>query len=766
MTTQGLPIPAAKRQAAADGKVFNTVLAAGDEIRINKPLLKTNLGESIIISDIVSSRALRDENGKITNNTAIQYYYVALDLNNAIESNPSESNIWPKYDIDGLNKITSAEDKLTITINDDSAIGDIIGFRVYAVNYDGTLADPDGKAFYVQVGDATAESKEVKEVTAQTVSLLPGETAEFAFDGKTLGEGGTAFVHAPRALQKEFYANGAAATPVAGNVTSDGVPFKVTLNGAPSAATKYTISYDPGSMVDGCTYTQTYAIARKKNLNTNELDTVRFVTFTITKTLPSTITLPEKYKFELATNVGDASGNVKVFVDNTGAAATANATKMYYNATNLIDKVDWNEPKYSLTPNQIFSAASLDSLKKYGAGMALYFAKLDTITSPTTTKALNVYAKGTTSYDVKGNAMYSINFKGDNAGKYINYNYSAATAADKAASQKFGLLAGTASAVTAGYTNPTDAKVMATAAGAARDIFIPSWANVDGTTKYDLMAKFGYEKISRPANSEKTQAKSRLVAASDYPANGYTKTGISFTFAKWTDAIKYNKLGQYEYQNYVPAGKPAATDPTIAQIMKNSEVKVEYGHHWTGMPVAATHINAGMTAYDPATLIDLTLADILMSNSGYPTAIASPLTLDKFLNTKAAATAGQYYITSVGVYKDPDGKAASTYYQLGTAGLCGTANEWIADAKTATDQLTLDFIGGTIGISSNVTEYVIIDLADGMGLANDFQLRTWDWSAAAAPLDWTTAASWNPYCTNKYTTRVVVPITIVPAGSL
>lgn len=41
---------------------------------------------------------------------------------------------------------------LEITINGDNIIDDIIGFRVYAVNYDGTLVDPDGKAFYVKLG--------------------------------------------------------------------------------------------------------------------------------------------------------------------------------------------------------------------------------------------------------------------------------------------------------------------------------------------------------------------------------------------------------------------------------------------------------------------------------------------------------------------------------------------------------------------------------------------------------------------------------------
>ena len=37
--------------------------------------------------------------------------------------------------------------------------GDVIGFRVYAINLDGTLVDPDGRAFYVKVGGEVRDRK-------------------------------------------------------------------------------------------------------------------------------------------------------------------------------------------------------------------------------------------------------------------------------------------------------------------------------------------------------------------------------------------------------------------------------------------------------------------------------------------------------------------------------------------------------------------------------------------------------------------------------
>ena len=82
----------------------------------------------------------------------IKALYVTLDTQNAVESAPSELNAWNSYSYEGLNKVVEGT-STTITINADKAIDDIIGFRVYAVNWDGTLVDPDGRAFYVRLGE-------------------------------------------------------------------------------------------------------------------------------------------------------------------------------------------------------------------------------------------------------------------------------------------------------------------------------------------------------------------------------------------------------------------------------------------------------------------------------------------------------------------------------------------------------------------------------------------------------------------------------------
>lgn len=112
------------------------------DVRYWNSLLQVEVGKPFSITDL-----------KTSDNTAADYYYVVLDKDNAIESGVSELNAWKNYEIDNLNKVVPASENLTLTIQTEAANHDIIGFRVYAVNKDGKLLDPDGKAFYVVVGE-------------------------------------------------------------------------------------------------------------------------------------------------------------------------------------------------------------------------------------------------------------------------------------------------------------------------------------------------------------------------------------------------------------------------------------------------------------------------------------------------------------------------------------------------------------------------------------------------------------------------------------
>ncbi|KAA6341440.1 hypothetical protein EZS27_010750 [termite gut metagenome] len=82
-------------------------------------------------------------------------YYIGLDTKNA--TGTTESALWGSANISGLNTVYLASETAKITINDESLKGKTIGFRVYVVNYDGTLVDPDGRAFYASVSGSAVD---------------------------------------------------------------------------------------------------------------------------------------------------------------------------------------------------------------------------------------------------------------------------------------------------------------------------------------------------------------------------------------------------------------------------------------------------------------------------------------------------------------------------------------------------------------------------------------------------------------------------------
>ena len=165
-TADGLDVPDTAMVKNAANKT-NYVSAGAADNRVAQPCLEVE-------KDVAFKVAGFDA-------TMIDYFYVVLDINNAIESSPSELNAWNSYKYEGLNKTVKAtEQPLSITISEGTKDPehDIIGFRVYAVNYDGTLADPDGRAFYVQVGGAVpANNATIKSDAEVAYTATSGATA-------------------------------------------------------------------------------------------------------------------------------------------------------------------------------------------------------------------------------------------------------------------------------------------------------------------------------------------------------------------------------------------------------------------------------------------------------------------------------------------------------------------------------------------------------------------------------------------------------------
>ena len=85
----------------------------------------------------------------------VDRFYVVRDDKHADESGSSELNAWKSYDYQGLNQVVAVENGLgvdTLKINIKGQPGDEVQFRIFAVNYDGTLVEQKGRPFRVFVG--------------------------------------------------------------------------------------------------------------------------------------------------------------------------------------------------------------------------------------------------------------------------------------------------------------------------------------------------------------------------------------------------------------------------------------------------------------------------------------------------------------------------------------------------------------------------------------------------------------------------------------
>lgn len=114
----------------------------------------------------------------------VKYFYIVLDRDfvNATGDQDSELAAWNSYEssIKGINKVYTVDDptNAVAAMSIDIEYDDVIGFRVYAANADGTLVDPDGRAFYVQVGEPTATiTVPTQNITATTNTALGMKSA-------------------------------------------------------------------------------------------------------------------------------------------------------------------------------------------------------------------------------------------------------------------------------------------------------------------------------------------------------------------------------------------------------------------------------------------------------------------------------------------------------------------------------------------------------------------------------------------------------------
>lgn len=314
------------------GSSINVVV--GDN-RTSQPLLAAEVDKAIEI------QVDYDINNNKTNNK-IAGFYVTLDSKFASASDPSELNSWNNYSYVGVGVPGDAKRKATlfkgnkgqITVSDLGGVaGDVIGFRLYAVNLDGTLVDPDGRAFYVAVGNTSTEAT----IPGVTVDLTKGTSSDLVEV-----EDGT-FINCS-SVTGWTYASGTKVNNVAPVFTVkyyDADKAEIT-NPAQYGEIKYVkfVLDNPMAFEDGGTYTQTLELY---NVISGTKVLAKTITASVTKKMPTT------FKGDFGIKIGQTWNNssniVRPFI--TPAAGwvvgTSFATEGKANLTDIFKGLDGTE---------------------------------------------------------------------------------------------------------------------------------------------------------------------------------------------------------------------------------------------------------------------------------------------------------------------------------------------------------------------------------------------------------------------------------------
>ncbi len=380
--TDKIPTPA----TAIVGKVGDD--NTNVQIDNNKYYYETRRWRSFVYADVNEPFVLSDFYGNI-GNKALDYYYVVFDKGNAIESAPSEWNAWNSYSVEGLGVMTPADQDLTMKITSASAKGDVVGFRVYAVNRDGTLADPDGRAFYVYVGKKGEENKEASAKIVATKTNVESEAMDvkgwfkagsnyyfYPYDVNTTNKNPKWIVDANNTqdfdmsnVTLKFYDKN-------GNLLTNGTytdPYHIAGDDIKDAVK---VTFTPNNNIAGMLNDATYTIfIRQSETHVDDTQRMPYATLTITKVMPDKAkTLEFRPKQETKDGTGDF---IAYMIPNENAWAApwattfptiddADATKAAYDATTARDNgfKNLNNIFYNLDEEDDIEFIFANSLKK------------------------------------------------------------------------------------------------------------------------------------------------------------------------------------------------------------------------------------------------------------------------------------------------------------------------------------------------------------------------------------------------------------------
>ncbi|KAA6326304.1 hypothetical protein EZS27_024574, partial [termite gut metagenome] len=304
-------------------------------------------------------------------------YYIDLDSKNA--ETTAERDSWnaakASGKITGINKVYLIDETAQISVEDNALKNEYVGFRVYAVNRDGTLVDPDGRAFYVICGeiaggpikggtinftaDITKHVNLGEKVPSSRISDIASRLSDKGVDIKTV----TGYKLSFKDAELKEYTGIAKYNGTAINTTNWTGVTGIEIANVNSVGGVANIIL-PSALRDNTPYQGTLELLKETN---------PIITFDVylTKTLP---TFPETILMDVkATNAdrifvkpayidapnNDSPSNVTFDAAGKVKSVTIDIKDVLASSSDLLDKFATNAASGIYTPNMIYSLTSL-----------------------------------------------------------------------------------------------------------------------------------------------------------------------------------------------------------------------------------------------------------------------------------------------------------------------------------------------------------------------------------------------------------------------
>ena len=322
------------------------------------------------------------------NLTNVDRFYVVRDDKHADESGSSELNAWKSYEYQGLNQVVAVENGLgvgTLNIKINGQVGDEVQFRIFAVNYNGTLVEQNGRPFRVYVGAESTTTSVAGNLVATGKETM--ETGWLPISG-SLKNGGSlppfVWVTVNNVNIKAYvqYAKDKDGNSATENSKIKFAKFSV----APGDLTKW---------ADGATATGT--------IKDGENVTVNTIAVSLTKVMPTAETTKDLMKYSWKDNQLNNGVYTAYLYPSAGWTTAATATTTGYK--------DMNQAINGLKPNFVISIANAE--EKTVDGKKYYQNSLDVTATPWKVEVKN--AK-----DAAGTALIDNETKHETT---IGYNY-------------------------------------------------------------------------------------------------------------------------------------------------------------------------------------------------------------------------------------------------------------------------------------------------------------------------------------------------------